>query len=214
MGRIRLKGGLLAQWLTSISSGVFLLLLLPPVLLHWCKSTRLTECSKCSRSKKSTPLFWVMGGWDWIQRVHKCQTASVFSFSLSSSDFSLSFVVFFFCCCIYCILPNLFYSCLSVCLQLLSIFCLICLQSFILSFSHAVSLLYPPPSICRCVIYPLVPYLCTCLPSLPPSLPLFLSGLARFSWRPLKLTVELLLMAILISKSTVANCNFQIDDKW
>lgn len=37
--------------------GVPFSLFSPPLLLLWCKSTRLTECSKCSGSKKSTLLF-------------------------------------------------------------------------------------------------------------------------------------------------------------
>lgn len=57
MGRMKVKGGVLVEWLTSNSSPrVFFFFIFFLVLLHWCRSTRLTECSKCSGSKKSTLL--------------------------------------------------------------------------------------------------------------------------------------------------------------
>lgn len=62
MGRMKVKRSVSwAAYKQLISQRGFFFFFLPLVLLHWCKSTRLTECSKSSGSKTSTLLFWMMG---------------------------------------------------------------------------------------------------------------------------------------------------------
>lgn len=63
MRRMKLKEGVSVDGLTSSSSPrEVLFFFLPLPLLHWCKSTRLTGCSKSSGSKSSTLLFLSDGG--------------------------------------------------------------------------------------------------------------------------------------------------------
>lgn len=98
--------GVLVEWLTSNSSpreGIFFFSLffhMPLVLLRRCKSTRLTECSKSSGSKKSTLLFGVMGvGLDpegWLVSGRITPLFSSLSPQLSVSLFPL--VIPLYCC--------------------------------------------------------------------------------------------------------------------